>query len=365
MYEMQRHVVRLPELALPLPRLDGLNLERDALMLRHEFSSPEDAVSQLRQRHPAANSPYFRRYYLKPKMRGGRSTGQTAIMYVWDMDNPKSDNLVATLGTKALVSLPETKFKIAEHAARCLMTGIAWHLCEDRDGEDPLDMGRFDVWDLLRDCDARQLGALGITDLNKLVLGSWDFDSVFFDRVCPGCGTTVSVNDMAYDIDSAQCAKCGVRPFLSRAVARTMKLLIPSSTGSKRPHDAMIEVDRGLLGLVSWMGNVRAGVIHLHRENLPKEWDPHAVLKHLVRNSLTMGNDPAGKDGTAIQPVLLERLRGTISGDLVTTAMGASSALAKAVARGGPFTAVETQAAKLLEAMLQETSAARSTPADT
>ena len=77
--------------------------------------------------------------------------------------------------------LAAAKTLIGNQIAGAYMTSIRWDLCEDRDGEEPIEIGRFDMWDLLRDVSPDDVDRLVKAGKGPL-LDRWDFDGMFLAR---------------------------------------------------------------------------------------------------------------------------------------------------------------------------------------
>lgn len=321
--------------------LEGENLDRSALMLRPEYRSAEDAVVQFRQRHSAEALPFTRRYYLEPQMRGGRATGSYLIRYVWNTSRKRTDQTVGIIHGEDLVS---AKILIGNQVANHYMTAIRWVLCEDRAGEEVIEAGRFDVWSLLRGVDDSAL-ALAASKNVSPDFDRWDFDRFFFERDCPGCGVKVSVNMYAFNIDSARCVKCGIRPHLSKLMRSKLHMALPSVTGEGERFRGS---DQLLLGSVGYLGYLGASVSDLHQEDLPEGWTPHKILVAMLGQSRLLVEESDG--GTSIVPSVLGKLEADGSADLASRA---ASVLTGTIRTGGPFNRTHEAIAHLLETLLE------------
>lgn len=278
MNDLVRFSPSLPSVPLVLPSVEGEHLEPSALILRPGFRSAEDAVARFRQAHAPESLPYYRRYYLAPGVvRDGAR--RYAVRYAWNLTRPKTDRTVGIIDGDDIAA---ARVLIGNNVAGCHMTPIRWELCEDRDAEDPIAMGRYDVWSLLQEVTVADLARLAARDLQPQVDRWWDFDQMFLDRTCPGCGAAVRVNSHAFNIDSAQCVRCGIRPFLSQAIGQSLRHALPSVTGV---GTQIADPDRALLHVVGWMGGVRAATSALHQEELPPEHTPLGVLQGLLARS--------------------------------------------------------------------------------
>jgi hypothetical protein len=322
----------LPQLALSLGPLEGRNLDPRALLLRSGFRSVEDAIFKFRTQHAAEKLPFFRRYYLKP----GKKPGTVAVWYVWHIKKAKTDEFVGTVrdGDEAMM-----RVLIGNHVAGCFMTPIKWVLCEDRNGEEPISMGRFDPWSLLINVseeDLERSKAFGLVINPDL----WDFDDMYFRRVCPGCGNAVSINFHAFNIDSARCSTCGLRPFLSESISRFLQHCLPGVT--------MGDPDENLGHVIGWMGEVGAKASELHQEGLPAEWTPQRVIADLLSRSqmLKLGDDPA----TSVLPEVIRTnlLDGVNGGAYLQIAEHAARLLARKIAAGEAFDSMDASLMDML-----------------
>lgn len=341
----------LPSLPLALPPLEGSNLRRAALMLDPRFRSAEEAIVHFRQQHRPEALPYFRRYYLKPHLRGGKATGRYSLRYVWNLSRPDTDR---TVGVLIGDDIAAAQVLIGNGVAGARMTPIRWELCEDRDGEEPIAIGRFDPWSLLRDVHANDIDRLAQRDIMPH-LAQWDFDQHFMERACPGCAAAVRVNMRAFNIDSAQCERCGIRPFLSWAIAPLLRDALPEVTGAT---GALITPDAALLHAVSWMGGVGAAATELHREALPEELTPHGALLALLEHSAL----PQGAAIADDLPADLMR-RNDEEAATVKTLAFAGQSLAAVVRNGGPFTPMHAAMANLLRTAQREAARLERSPA--
>lgn len=334
---------RLPQIAVALPPLEGQNLRTSALVLRSDVRSAADAIAQFRQRYAPESLQWYRRYYLAPgAVRGG--VRRYALRYAWNMERPKSDRTVGVIEGDDLAA---ARVLIGNELAGALMTPIRWELCEDRDGEDPIAIGRYDPWSLLRGVTEDDIGRLAAVGIAPQI-DRWDFDHLYWARTCPGCGAHVTVNLYAFNVDSAECVRCGIRPFLSQALGRSLRYAV-SVTGAGA---ALIRPDECLLGTVSWMGSVGAGVANLHREELPDGYTPHGALLRLLGRSRLLGTDPAASPINDDVRALVQRMPDGAT--MLPTLEGAASTIIGAIERGGPFTATHAAMVELLETAARE-----------
>jgi hypothetical protein len=340
MTDIIRFKPTLPSLVVQLWPLEGENVQRQALICSNGVKSAEDAVMQFRRLHAPERSTYFRRYYLQPLKRGGYS-----IKYAWNLEQPGTDQVIGRIKTD---DLPAIKVIIGNNMAGAHMTPIRWDLCEDREGEEVIEVGRFDPWSLLSDIteqDIERLNSKGIVpDLEK-----WDFDHMFWSDRCPGCNKSVKINYYAYNIDSAKCATCGTRPFLSRAIGRHVHYALPSVSGI-----GFRQVDQATLGLVEWLGGVNASVNELHSSDMPNDADPKQVLMKMLEQSSNL-RLLAGETVTNSQEsAALAKLRSQPGGSTaLLTVNGAAQTLRSAIQSGGPFTEIHATMAQLIQQTLK------------
>ncbi|MBI5077544.1 hypothetical protein HZB94_04150 [Candidatus Falkowbacteria bacterium] len=338
--------VGLPQLPVRMPPLEGENLEPSALMLHPGYKSAEGAIVDFRLNHAPESLKWYRRYYLKPHQLAGRPTGKQSLRYMWNLRNPATDRTVGMIEGDDLAA---AQILIGNGVAGAYMSPIRWELCEDRDGEEPIAIGRFDPWSLLQNVsssDIERLAPRGILPNSK----KWDFDLMYIGRVCPACGTMVTINMFAFSIDSAKCAKCGTRPFLSRALGSMLHFYLPTVTGESEQG---LETDLALLHAIQWMGGVNAAAAELHKEELPDQFTPHLVLKGLLKKSQLLAATEGG--GLTLAPRLVEHFESSSNGrSMMEVAVGAANSLAGAIEAGGPFTKVHCAMVEMLRAMDKE-----------
>ena len=327
--------VRLPAVPVELPPLEGEGLNHGKLILAPGARSAEQVIANYRNKFSPESQRWFRRYYLKAH----RNRDRTSIRYAWNLDAPLTDR---TVGVFKGDDLAAAQILIGNNMAGTSMGSISWHLCEDRDGEEPIALGRFDPWSLLQDispadivrlCDQRGL----VPDLDR-----WDFDGFYMRRTCPQCNTKISINMFAFNIDSAQCDKCGVRPFLSRALGNMLRMALPAVTGK---GNQILSADDALLHTVEWLGGVHAGTEHLHQEELPDEITPQIMIDGLLKNSRLLASAPEGR--FALSPVVTAHLAD--DHDSRSLVIGAANTLARVIQEGGPFTDTHAATARLLQ----------------
>ena len=347
MSNLVRIVASLPQLPVVLPHpLEGDNVSHEALVLCGKSASAEQAVANFRANHAPENSKFFRRYYLRPLMRGGMSTGSYGIKYVWNTEDPITDQTVGVIKGQDLAA---AKTLIGNQIAGAYMTSIRWDLCEDRDGEEPIEIGRFDMWDLLRDVSPDDVDRLVKAGKGPL-LDRWDFDGMFLARECPRCHASITVNMLAYNIDSAKCNACGARPFLSGALASNLRRASIAVTGQ---GEHMVEPGKLLLSMVRWLGGVNAETRDLEISELAGGMTPQNVFEKLLdaAPALNMGSQTGG-----IQPLFdkLSKLPEDGPG-MAAMALVAVNGLSSVVRRGGPFNDVHQKMAELLRTMMDKT----------
>ncbi|NQT50393.1 hypothetical protein HQ571_06895 [Candidatus Kuenenbacteria bacterium] len=327
--------VHLPAVPIVLPPHEGQNLEASALILTHGAKSAEQVIVDFRNRYSPESQRWFRRYYLKAH----RNRDRTSLRYAWNLDIPSTDR---TVGIFKGDDLAAAQILIGNNMAGAWMSSISWHLCEDRDGDEPVAIGRFDPWSLLQDITPADI--VRLRDARGLVpnIEGWDFDNFYMHRKCPSCGQKISINMFAFNIDSAQCNKCGVRPFLSCALGRLLHLALPAVTGQ---GEQILSADQALLNTVEWLGDVNAGTDHLHQEELPEHITPHLMLEGLLKNSRLLAAAPEGR--FALAPTVMNHLAD--NQDSASMVIGAANLLAKTIQEGGPFTDTHAATARLLQ----------------
>jgi hypothetical protein len=342
----------LPALPLPIPPVEGVNLSRTALMLVGGYTTPEQAMVAYRANSPASAMPYRRSYYVEPvKVREGRFSRRPLfrLKYTWNLQEPDTDRMIGFVHEDDLAA---ARVLIGISSARTYMAGlIRWELHEGRDSDDVIAMGRYDVWDLLdevTDADIARLVACG----KVINPEDWDFDMLYMRRTCPGCRTRTSVNVMIANIDSAECATCGIRPFLSRSMSRLLTGMSHDDTTAttSSAHELSTLQNKLLMHAVGWMGDVNAGVRNIHREGLHA--DPLAVLVNALDRSLIgTAQDAPNETGVSLRIApLLTHLPPT-SRDLATTA---AKHLNERIRTGGPFSPVDVSSMHLLRALIDE-----------
>ncbi len=329
---------QLPSIAVPLPPLEGDNLDHSSLLIAPGAESAEQVIAQYRRDHSPERQEWFRRYYLQRR----RDSTKITIRYVWKLEGTTRDDEI--VGVIRGEDLAAAKVLIGNQMANRSLSPISWHLCEDRDGEEPIDVGRFDPWSLLSDITPDDLQRLSAHDLIPDVAGYLDCDGMYARRGCPGCKTPVSVNVYAFNLDSAKCAKCGIRPFLSEDIIRSMRRALPSVTGKV---DGMT-ADSTLLHAVEWMAGVGASTDEIHQEDLPSHLTPVSALIALLESSNVQHlMDPSLAEG------LIESIGSAAEGSeqmIKTTA----TTLDAAIRSGEPFTPLHQAAARMMTVALSE-----------
>ena len=324
----------LPTLPVKIGSLDGVNVDRSALKPLRPGMNGERAIAQLRSRFAPEKSAFRRHYYLKPSKDG------YTVMYAWNLSRPRTDIAVGQVAGDDLTAI---RLLIGNQLASHYLTSIRWELYEDRDGEELIAMGRFDAWSLLQSvsqADLERLAAKGIApDLEH-----WDFDNVFYGRACPGCGGQMAVNVLAYNIDSARCAACGKRPFLSELVNGKMRLALPSVTAE---YCAQVSPTETMLDVVSYLGHLDASISDVAGETASGT-SPHEALKVLHALS-SIAPTSGGKDAL----VQLETHLAGCDSATRMTAMGAAVLLKQGIERGS-FSEADTAAVNLLRTLLRQ-----------
>lgn len=90
-----------------------------------------------------------------------------------------------------------------------LLTGVRWELYTDFDLTHLLDMGRFDLFDLLGSTEnLRELVVSGEAAIDANVR-AWDFDGIFLTHVCPKCRKVWGVDTLVYIPSCFICEHCG------------------------------------------------------------------------------------------------------------------------------------------------------------
>jgi hypothetical protein len=333
---------RLPTLPFPTPSLDGVNLDPRALKPRSRGLTAERAIIELRSRHTPENCEFYRRYYLVAARRGEKDG--YFVKYAWNMNNPRSDRIIGhVIGD----DLPAIRLLIGNAAANGLMTGIRWELCEDRDGESPIAVGRFDAWSLLQGITAADLERLAQNGQAPL-LDRWDFDMMYLGKDCPGCGSPVSINMLAFNIDSAKCAKCGIRPHLSPLIGNRLSQAAASVTGV---GEALITPTDAVLQTVDYLGFLEASMGDIAHD-LPNKMTPHEMLKALL--ALSEICPQLSESGTAPRGLELKIRQLGLDGANSLTAHSAATMIKDAVHTGGPFDEITSKSADLLSAILRK-----------
>jgi|GEM_PF-3528860 len=313
MNDLIRSDQRLPAIPVPwIHPLEGRNIVACDLVpaLVGRNITAETAIAEFRTNNSAQNQPYYRRYFLrlqKSTTRGGQPS--YSLFYVWNTKKPKTDELVGVvIGDDIEMAL----VLIGNHAARRWMTSINWILCEDRDGKEPIEMGRFDPWSFLTKVTAHDLERLERKDVVPNLEG-WDFDDLWFQCSCPRCGEDTSVLAIAFDTDSAVCAGCGARPWLSGALHRLLAFAAPVSATDQTPIRDPKEV---FLHAVRWMGGVNAS---------PNEVEPPVqkqMLELAAHSRLLILGETGRHELTPVVRTAITQMAGPASAAISDAAIG-------------------------------------------
>ncbi|MEK7995194.1 MAG: hypothetical protein AAB403_15425 [Planctomycetota bacterium] len=324
---------KLPAISIPWPfPLEGTGLvTRDLVLEAKDYRTAEEAIAAFRMRHTPSQQPYFRRYYLKRQKRTQDGQSVYSLMYVWDTKHSRNDVMVGTvIGEDIQMAI----VLIGNHAARCYMTPIRWVLCEDRLGADPIEMGRFDPWDLLTKVDSHDLERLARKSVVPRIK-DWDFDHLWWERKCPRCSAQTTVLGIAFNIDSVVCAQCGARPWLSGALHRLLALAPVSATDEK----SVMPAGEVFTKAVAWMGHVNASATELE----PPVRDHMLALA--ARSDLLVLRDSSSPLLAPAVRHALSQIAGPASADL---AEAAASELVATLIRGDRFNPVQSALANLL-----------------
>ncbi len=339
---LQKH---LPELPIPPLPIHGRNLDHGTLMIREPGSTAEKIVAEYIAAHGPENCAHFRRYYVEPVVMGGRGTGRYRLKYVWNTDEPGTDVTVGILGAE---DPAEARILIGNQVARACMPSIAWHLCEDREGENVVEIGRFDPWSLLKDLTPDDLERIKRRGRVPLV-EHWDFDLMFLARTCQGCGCEVVVNMFAYSIDSARCINCGTRPFLSKALNRIFSGFV-SVTG-KGGLDTDQEINAQLvLHAVGWMGQVHAPVRDLRLDSLPPTITPKQLFRKLLTEAQLLPKPGKRADDGDQSLIKVEQF----DDSLVLTAGTSYDRILMAIDGDEPLSSLHAKAADFLRELIRQ-----------
>lgn len=203
----------LPALPVQTHPIVGSGLVETDLMLRGHYESAEQAMLDWLDHHRPEQAVYRACFWMRPKP---DDDSQAVVLFIpdfgpckhWPVGVTKNDPLAARL-------------LLANSRAGWWLPGIRWELYGDPLMEDLIDMGSFHQWGLLGDISEQQLQVLASHGIKPS--GNWDFQNLLWRNNCPSCGNTVAVNDHLFNIDSATCANCGNRPFLSRAIHRQLE----------------------------------------------------------------------------------------------------------------------------------------------
>lgn len=329
------NVQTLPALPIQIGSLDGINLDMNALKPRDPGVNGERAIANFRSLHAPERLPYYRHYYLSPTKDGHQ------IRYAWNLKRPKTDIAVGVVKGD---DLPAIRVHIGNQLAGAFMSPIRWELYEDRDGEELIAMGRFDAWSLLQgvtEADIKRLAETNVAPNLEL----WDFDRFFMSHSCPGCGAAISVNHLAYNIDSARCANCGKRPYLSSLIENRFHVQ-PHLSSATGVYGDETESTLTLLDIASYLGHLDACLQDVVAE-LPDGLTAHEHIKRLHARS----GIKAAESGQAL--ALLQNQLNIFDANTRTTAIGAAAMLSQSI-KSGCFSEADKAAANLLQVILRK-----------
>ncbi|PIR93825.1 hypothetical protein COT97_04705 [Candidatus Falkowbacteria bacterium CG10_big_fil_rev_8_21_14_0_10_39_11] len=337
----------LPAIPVALPSIHGENIDLQALQLSGKpYETAEAIIIRYRNMFSPEKCRWFRRYYIKPH-RGSFAQNRYSVRYVWNMNNAKADR---TIGVIVGEDVAAAQILIGNESAGRSMTGIRWELCEDRDGEEPIAIGRFDPWSLLQDISAADLQRL--KDTKDLVpdVTHWDFDSMLLNQNCQSCHRPVTINYLVYNIDSVRCAHCGTRPFMSRSLEQYWRARLQAVNTSDGHTYHPEEI---LAHSIAWMAGVGSKPSELMCNSLPaglKSADQ--VLQNLLKASKVSNLDTPRTTSPGLTLSAVSKLQKLSGGMIIEKSVrSAASALQQQIASGQPFTKVHTAMAEMLRAV--------------
>lgn len=255
----------LPSIPFNVVPTSGFGIKEDKLIESSPGVNLGQALTRFRLSHGPEKCSFRRCYWAKEK------NGNVQIFYILNFDPFKIQPVGITSE-----DLGEIKIAIGNHANGAFLTSIKWELYADKEGEDLLDIGRFDQWDLLSGISREEIALLEEKDIRPN--GNWDFDRLLMDKKCPVCSQDIGVNYVAYNIDSAVCDKCGNRPFLSPHIEN----LLDSIQSDCHPNSMGLISCRQIDHMISWIASVEGNadeVDNIDRSN-------KARIRHIMNNSL-------------------------------------------------------------------------------
>lgn len=322
MSDLELYRARLPALPIPLPSLIGGNVVEARLIRNNGSRDPVEAVmARFRAEQAAERLPFRRVYYLAPVRVAGRPTGRYKIMYAWDLEKPRTDMFVGTIEGDDVAA---AQILIGNQMSRARMGWCRWELYEDRGCDNPIEMGRFDAWDLLKGVGEADIRRLADKGLVPDIHGWWRMDGNIWDTTCPRCGKDVWFNAYVFNVDSAICATCGIRPVYSRHIGRYLKDTLDRTMATN--------ADETLMRTIAYMGYLGAHTNEIETKDLPDGHTAHSAIQLLASRSRSLGVERAMRDELVV-------------------AEGAARVLREKLATGGPFTEVEQRMADLLLAI--------------
>ncbi len=148
-------------------------------------------------------------YYLEPTAVGTTRLRQV-VKREQDRRGKKDDKLLAIFPGKPDMDM--VRLAIASANREEILTGVRWEVYLGADCQQLLEMGRFDVVDLLGRSDlvkAKLLADKGTVsvDLNPY---SWDFDGLLTGHQCPKCKRTATIDFIIFFPEAINC-ECGLQ----------------------------------------------------------------------------------------------------------------------------------------------------------
>jgi len=136
---------QLPQLAVQMHPIVGCGLDESHLMMTgfKTCASAEEAMVKFREEHSPEQAPFRRCYWLT-----STKDGRGVLRYVVAIEPRRVVRFVGITEN----DLDAARLLIGNSLAGVYIPyGIRWELYEDEELEEPIDMGRFDQWDLLKD----------------------------------------------------------------------------------------------------------------------------------------------------------------------------------------------------------------------
>ncbi len=316
--------------------LEGRNVVLSDLIKHNKYDTAESVIARFRTINSPAQQPHFRRYYLKARK---QTRGVHRIYSLWYVPNTKNQRDDQFVGKVVGDDIEMAIVMIGNHVSRCKMSSISWMLCEDRDGIDVIENGRYDPWSLLVNIDEHDLSRIASKGIVPNIT-DWDFDNMWWIKNCQRCNESFSVLAMAFNIDSAVCSTCGNRPFLSGAIHQYMKTSISVSTTNN--GNQLINPKDVFAAAIEWMGGVNASPTEVeptvHKElltlaNQSGIFLPEGTngeLMHAVKNALITVCESDARIGEHAAKELMETIR---SGKRLNNVHAATARLLQAAAK--------------------------------